>query len=392
MHEVGHCLGLRHNFKGSTWQPMDEVERHAVGTEPNVGSVMDYNPAIIAPRGEKQGSFTTRSIGPYDYWAIEYGYRPAGKPYANEEEMLKKIASRVAEAGLDYATDEDTLWFISPDPLSNRFDMGRDVVEYAKRQYKLTDSLLNDIATWCVKDGESYTKLRRAFRRIMAERSRNAEFVARFVGGQIFNRDQKGDPEARTPIMPVEASRQRDAMKFVCQRVFAEDAYDVNPEVLAMLAPGRYWHWGSDEFDFMPEFNIHDFVAGQQYGSLLTLMNPFAIGRIHDNQVKFPRGQDVYTLYEHINSLTDAIWSELNDDDRKGTDAKPFINSYRRNLLQADRLDDTTRSHLTDIKKRIDKALEAQYTLGGWHSAAAIFSLFRDAMRGEPPAAVLPER
>ena len=186
MHEVGHCLGLRHNFKASTWLPMNEIEEHNQAGDATVGSVMDYNPPIIRERDKKQGSFTTRSIGPYDYWAIEYGYRPTGPGEMSEDEMLKKIGSRCAEAGLDYATDEDTMWFLSPDPLSNRFDMGRDVMAYAEGQVKLTDNLLKDIQTWSVKDGQSFTRLRNAFRRILAERAYVTEYVARFVGGQTL--------------------------------------------------------------------------------------------------------------------------------------------------------------------------------------------------------------
>jgi hypothetical protein len=446
MHEVGHCLGLRHNFKGSTWLPLEEIEKHNLPGDASIGSVMDYNATMVAPRGAKQGSFITRSIGPYDYWAIEYGYRVPGKPYGSEDEMLRAVAARVAESGLDYATDEDTLWFLSPDPLSNRFDCGRDAAEFARRQKKLTDSLLGDIEKWSVKDGESYTRLRRAFTRILGERSRAAYYVARVVGGQSLNRDHKADPNARTPISVVDASKQRDALKFVCEEVFAEDAYEISPELLAHLAPGRYLHWGSDEFDFQVEFNIHDFVAGAQYECLLTLMNPFSIGRIHDNQVKFPGGGEIYTLSEHLGTLTDAIWAELGDAERRGTDARPFINSFRRNLqrmhldmlmnlvltdpdgtvpadanalarrnieklsrrigklVDADRrdaedregvrLDETTFAHLADVKKRVDKALEAEYAIGGRGQGAAAPRLFLREPSGAsgPTPPVLPER
>ncbi len=438
MHEVGHCLGLRHNFKASTWLPMDEIEKHRDAGDANVGSVMDYNPPIIAPRGSEQGSYTTRSIGPYDYWAIEYGYRPVGEPYKSEEEMLNKIATRVAEAGLDYATDEDTMSFLSPDPLSNRYDMGRDVQEYARRQIVLTDSLLEDITKWAVKDGQSYNRLRRAFARIMGERARVSDFVARFVGGQIMNRDQRGDPDARAPIQVVDGKEQRAALKFVCEKVFSENAYNVSPELLSHLAPGRFWHWGSDEFDFRVDFNIHDFVIASQYRCMFTLMNPFTIGRIHDNQVKFNEDQEVYTLAEHITDLSDSIWSELDDKDRTGTNAKPYVNSFRRNLqrehlnllmeliltepggmvpadanaiarltagklsskigktLKGSKLDVATEAHLTDVKTRIDKALEATYSLGAQGtSGAGMFWFFReppDAAGPREPVHVLPNR
>jgi hypothetical protein len=429
MHEVGHCLGLRHNFKASTWLPMKEVAEHQAAGEANVGSVMDYNPAIVAPRGEKQGSFTTRSIGPYDYWAIEYGYRPTGAPYKSEEEMLAKVASRVSEAGLDYATDEDTMSFLSPDPLSNRYDMGRDVMAYARSQIRLVDSLLKDMETWAVKDGQSYTRLRKSFLRVAGQRSRVCDYVGRFVGGQIINRDHKADPGSRPSIQVVDAERQRESLQFVCEHVFAEEAYQVPPDLLARLAPGRYTHWDSDEFDFQVEFNVHDFVASSQYPCLLTLMNPFTISRIHDNQVKFPEDGPVFTLAEHLGTLTDAIWSELDDEGRRGTARKPYINGFRRNLqrihldmlmnlvltepdgsvpadanaiarfcvsrlsakigksIESGELDVTSLAHLTDVKNRIDKALDAEYCIGGWNLGAALQQLLR---REATPPEVIP--
>jgi len=430
MHEVGHCLGLRHNFKASTWLPMKEVEAHTQADDGNVGSVMDYNPAIVCPRGEEQGSYTTRSIGPYDYWAIEFGYRPVEKPHKSEEDMLKSIAGRVADAGLDYATDEDTFGVISPDPLTNRFDMGRDVVNYADRQIELVDGLLEGMADWAVKDGESYTRLRNSFSRVMMERARVANFVARFVGGQIRNRDHKGDPDARTPVQVVSAEKQREALEFVCENVFDEDSYDIDPKLLSHLAAGRHWHWDSDEFDLFVDFNIHDFVASNQYWVLFTMMNPFTIARVHDNQVQVPEGDDIFTLAEHINGITGAIWSELDEGDRKGTDRKPFIHSFRRNLqrnhvrlltnlilsepgtivpadanaisrlalsrlsekitsaLKSADLDDSTEAHLADVKNRIDKALEAEFAIGVLSSEARRDIFSRET--GEETEALLP--
>jgi hypothetical protein len=432
-HEAGHCLGLRHNFKGSTWLPMQEIEENNRAGEATVGSVMDYNPSIIAPRGEKQGSYATRSIGPYDYWAIEYGYRAPGKPYKDEADMLKSIASRSGEAGLDYGTDEDTMSFLSPDPYSNRYDMGRDVIEFAKAQTELTDSLLKDILTWAVKDGQSYAKLRRAFVHILSQRASATDYVARFCGGQVFNRDQKGDPNERPQIQVVPAAKQREALRFVCKNVFAEDAYKIDPKLLSHLAPGRYSHWDSDDYNFRVEFNVHDLVGGMQSRCLTTLMNPFTIGRIQDNQMKFGEDEDVYTLAEHINTITDTVWSELDNADRKGTDRKPYINSFRRNLqrrltdilmgmvlsdagrtvpadanaisrqcvtrlsekigkvLKKGDVDATSEAHLADVKKRIDKALEAEYSVGARSGGSSI--IFRQA-EGEStaPVSVLPQR
>jgi hypothetical protein len=73
MHEVGHTLGLRHNFKASTWRSLKDINDPKSAGQALVASVMDYNPVNIMPDGEQQGDYYPQTIGPYDYWAIEYG-------------------------------------------------------------------------------------------------------------------------------------------------------------------------------------------------------------------------------------------------------------------------------------------------------------------------------
>ncbi|NCY02599.1 MAG: hypothetical protein EBX36_06725 [Planctomycetia bacterium] len=110
MHEVGHTLGLRHNFKGSAYRSLadinDVAKTRAAGAST---SVMDYVPVNIVPKGKPQGDYYTAVLGPYDHWAIEYGYRPiaAGSPEAELPE-LGKIAGRSGDPALAYATDEET--------------------------------------------------------------------------------------------------------------------------------------------------------------------------------------------------------------------------------------------------------------------------------------------
>ena len=86
---------------------------------------MDYNPINIAPKGQKQGDYVTTTIGPYDYWAIEYAYKPIDGDEAAE---LKKIAARSPDPDLAYATDED---MSGNDPLVNAYDLGSDPSRFA---------------------------------------------------------------------------------------------------------------------------------------------------------------------------------------------------------------------------------------------------------------------
>ena len=147
MHEVGHTLGLRHNFKGSAFRSLadlnDVAKTSAAG---GTTSVMDYMPVNIVPKGRTQGDYYTAKLGPYDLWAIEYGYRPiaAGSPEGELPE-LDKIAGRSGEPALAYATDEDTDAG-DPDPLSNRFDLGSDPLEFARSRADLVAEVMPLIA------------------------------------------------------------------------------------------------------------------------------------------------------------------------------------------------------------------------------------------------------
>ena len=121
MHEVGHSLGLRHNFHASTMLTDDQLNDTTITrVKGQSGSVMDYNPINIVPKGQKQGDYVTTTIGPYDYWAIEYAYKPIDGDEAAE---LKKIAARSPDPDLAYATDED---MSGNDPLVNAYDLGSD--------------------------------------------------------------------------------------------------------------------------------------------------------------------------------------------------------------------------------------------------------------------------
>lgn len=84
MHEVGHTLGLRHNFKASTIYTLDQINARRGTGEPTTGSVMDYNPALLFSTNPTEGHFITPTLGPYDYWAIEYGYRPFDGKYQSK--------------------------------------------------------------------------------------------------------------------------------------------------------------------------------------------------------------------------------------------------------------------------------------------------------------------
>src|SRR5438094_554481 len=108
-HEVAHTLGLRHNFRASTIHTLQQPQDATLTAKEGLtGSVMDYIPTNISTEGQKQGRYHQTTLGPYDYWAIEYAYKPIAANTPDEElPELAKIASRAAEPQLAYDTDEE---------------------------------------------------------------------------------------------------------------------------------------------------------------------------------------------------------------------------------------------------------------------------------------------
>src|SRR5439155_23801575 len=150
MHEVGHTLGLRHNFKASTMLKNEQLHDTSVTrTQGLVGSVMDYSPVNLAPKGVKQGDYFTTTLGPYDYWAIEYAYKPLSGGPEGEVAELQKIAAKCPQPGLDYGTDEDLM---TPDPQINLWDLGADPMQYGKERMAAAEAMMKELAEKTVED------------------------------------------------------------------------------------------------------------------------------------------------------------------------------------------------------------------------------------------------
>src|SRR5262249_18506530 len=197
-------------------QVNDPAVTHVKGMS---GSVMDYNPINIAPKGQKQGDYASTTIGPYDYWAIEYAYKQID---GDETEELKKIAARSPEPDLAFGTDEDM--YLSDDPQINVYDLGNDPLKYGQQRIALAADLMKDLDKRVVRDGESWARLRRAFSVLIAQYGNGAYLAANYIGGQSVSRDFKGT-NGRDPIVPTPGERQREALKFAMENILSDKAF-----------------------------------------------------------------------------------------------------------------------------------------------------------------------
>ena len=322
MHEVGHTLGLRHNFKGSTIHTLAEINTDEFKGQPHSGSVMDYLPININYElGETQGDWTQVTIGPYDMWAIEYGY--IGK-------KPEKVLKRVSEPLLAYATDEDT-W--GPDPRARRFDNGMNPLTYAESQIGLAQHLRSKILEDMVEDGESWAEARKAYDMLLYKQLGAVNIASGWIGGSYLNRDKKGDEGDRDPITPIEADQQRRAIQIVLENTMRDEAYGLSPKLLRRMTVDKWWDDGGQRYIFQDEtYPVHDKIAGIQAMAMNGILNPQTLNRVYDNEFRATEDEDVVTVPEVLATVRDAVWGEL-DGGPQGTYSarSPYISSLRRN-------------------------------------------------------------
>ncbi len=330
MHEVGHSLGLRHNFKASTMLTADQLNDIAITRVKGlVGSVMDYSPINIAPKGKKQGDYYSTTLGPYDYWAIEYAYKTIDGDEASE---LKKIAARAPEHDLVYATDEDS--FLNDDPYVNRWDLGSDPCQFGKERIALASELLKDLDARVVKDGESWARTRRAFSILLNQWGDGATLASQYIGGQSVSRDHKADKDAHDPIIPVAGTKQRDCLKFLTDSILSDSAFQFSPALLRRLGTERWMHWGTEGyFGSGVDISVLERILGIQKIVLGHCLSASTLARLENQQLQTDKGANPLKMEEVFRSLTDGIWSDLDRLPKPGGDKSGFaLSTIRRNL------------------------------------------------------------
>ncbi|MBD2345739.1 zinc-dependent metalloprotease [Anabaena subtropica] len=328
-HEVGHTLGLRHNFHGSTMLAPQELNNtEMTRTKGLVGSVMDYLPVNIAPQGVQQGDYFPRVIGPYDEWAIEYGYK--NSLHAVDEVMtpevekifLQQIALASPQPELSYATDED-IWDLNP--LANVWDMSSDVLVYSQWQMDNARVMWQRLDEHYLPQGESYSHLRVLFDKVLKYYFRNAALLSKYIGGQSFRRTHVSD-DSSWAFVPVPLAKQRQALAELQEYVFAEDAFSFSPKLLNQLAPSRWQHWGSYVPNNRLDYPIHERVLSFQRTILRSLLDSERLHHLQDIELKTPSEQAL-SIPDLFDTLQKGIWTEV----FTAAEPKP-ISSIRRSL------------------------------------------------------------
>jgi hypothetical protein len=331
-HEVGHTLGLRHNFHASAMLKPDELNNTDITRNKGlVASVMDYAAVNLAPEGMKQGDFFTPVVGPYDEWAIAYGYTPSDAIVPQQEiSMLEKIAKRAPETELSYATDEDV--FGGLDPQVNAFDLSGDVLTYGQWQMANARKLWEKLDKRYPNRGERYSDVRVMFDRVFGYYANYAYFLTNYIGGQSFNRFRAGDAPGKLPFTVVPIAQQREALALIQKQVFDDANFQFSPELLNKLAPSRWMHWAQTPSIFGLDYPIHERVLLLQSLVLSDLLSSDRLNRLRNNELK-AAPNEALTLPELFDTLQAGIWTEVIKPDQKTVQISSLRRSLQRQYL-----------------------------------------------------------
>jgi hypothetical protein len=318
LHEIGHTLGLNHNMKATQIFTIDELfDAQFVADKGLSGSVMDYAPVNLAPPGRGQTGFYDVKPGPYDDWAIEFGYSPA-LDGADGKARRAALLSRSTEPQLVFGNDADDMRAPGAgiDPRVNIDDMSADAITYATDRLALVDKIMGSLPSKAGTEGESYQQLRDAYLVMAAEFARQANTISRYIGGVYVNRAMIGQPGATTPFVPVALSDQERAMAALRRHVFDPKAFSGSADLYSHLRQQRR---SFDFYGLTEDPKLHELILTVHKAVLDHLLNPVVLRRITDSR----QYGNEYGLGNALEDLTDAVFSD---------DLPRSVNTYRQNL------------------------------------------------------------
>lgn len=306
-HEVGHTLGLTHNFGASSTVPVEKLrDRQWLEENGHTPSIMDY--ARFNYVAQPEDSISRRGlisrIGAYDLWAIEWGYRWYPDLSAEQERPVlnKWIVERMA--------DNRALWygseFSSDDPRTQTEDLGNDAMKAGDYGIKNLRRVVSNLMDWTYRENEGYGDLKSLYGGVVRQFDYYIGHVLANIGGVYETPKLASQPGPVYQGVPVE--HQRSALEFLDTHVFTTPTWLLDTLILARVgdSPTRI-------------------VTRLQDHVMNYLFNPNTVSRLAVQEAMY--GESAYKLIDYFNEIDKTIWKELREE-------KP-VDVYRRNLQRS---------------------------------------------------------
>jgi len=301
-HEVGHTLGMRHNFGSSYATPVEKLrDKNYLEKNSHTSSIMDYARFNYVAQPEDGVTNFFPGIGTYDKWAIEWAYKPIFDTKSADED--KKILNKWT---LSHAGDP-FYWFgseINPyDPRSQSEDIGNNAMIASDYGIKNLKRILPSMNEWYIEEAEKYTMLNEMYNQLVGQYRRYVGHVTKYIGG-IYE-TPKTTEQAGFVYEPTPKNLQKDAVAFLNKQLFETPTWMLDQNVLKRIRPGS----GVENLRTIHEATINSIF---EYSRMQRLIESSAISA------------NAYSLDDLFTDVRKGIWSELA--------THKNIDSYRRNL------------------------------------------------------------
>jgi hypothetical protein len=303
LHEMGHTLGLNHNMKASQMLKPNQIHNKAITREIGlIASVMDYPAANIAKDKNKQGDYFTTRPGPYDLWAIEFGYAPSLSDPKLEADRQIKLLSRANDTLLIFGNDADDMRGSSSgiDPRVNVNDLSGDAIAYGIDRMQLSLDLMGKIKEKYTKPNQSYQELKQAHSVLLNEYFQQANVIVKYIGGVHVNRAFVGQPGEGKAYTPVSLADQKRAMNALAQFAFSANSFGFQSNLYPYLQSQRR---GFGFFSSTEDPKINERILGFQTTILSHLSNPTVLKRMSNSRLY----GNTYSVLNMFTDLTNAI-------------------------------------------------------------------------------------
>lgn len=291
-HEVGHTLGLRHNYGSSSTVPVEQLRNKAfVEANGHTPSIMDYARFnyVAQPEDNISPKGIYPRIGDYDMWAIEWGYKwkPEFATAADEATWSNKWISEKLAAN-------KRLWFgteMDPnDPRSQNEDLGDNAMLASTYGIKNLKRVLAGLPEWTKEPNEDYSNLSTMYKEVAGQYNRYMGHVSKYIGGMMTTPksiEQPGDIYEFTP-----KAKQKEAMAFLQAQLFTTPTWLIDYKITAKTG-----------------INPSQAIAAYQGNALNRLLSVSTLSKL--GLYEEVKGAAAYTPVEMINDLKKGIFSEL---------------------------------------------------------------------------------
>ncbi len=306
-HEVGHTLGLTHNFGASSTVPVEKLrDRNWLATHGHTPSIMDYARFnyVAQPEDSVDEKGLINRIGAYDVWAIEWGYRwyPNLSPDQEKPVLNKWVVEKMA--------DNTALWFgsefSSDDPRTQTEDLGDNAMKAGEYGIKNLKRVIPNLMKWTFRSNEGYSDLQELYGGVVRQFDYYLGHVMANIGGVYETPKLASQPGPVYQVVPLET--QREALDFLKRNVFITPTWLMDTAVLARTGDSPA-----------------ETIGRSQEKVLDYLLSTSTLRRLAGNEAMY--GDKAYRLIDYFNDIDQSMWTEVKDG--------KSIDLYRRNLQRA---------------------------------------------------------